>query len=100
MAVAFIQEWRNADPGTDNYDAIASKLDAQSNPPEGLIAHTAGRDANGVFRIFDIWDTRDHAERFQQERIMPIVNELMQQRDNVTPPDVQETYDLHDLIRG
>ncbi len=29
MAVAFIQEWRNADPGTDNYDAIASKLDAQ-----------------------------------------------------------------------
>lgn len=100
MAVAFIQEWRNADPGTDNYDAIASKLDAQSNPPAGLIAHTAGRDGNGVFRIFDIWETRGHAEQFQQERIMPIVNELMQQRDNVTPPDVQETYELHDLIRG
>ncbi len=65
-----------------------------------MIAHTAGRDANGVFRIFDIWETRDHAERFQHERIMPIVNELMQQRDNVTPPDVQETYELHDLFRG
>lgn len=100
MAVAFIQEWRNADPGTDNYDAIASKLDAQSNPPVGLIAHTAGRDGKGVFRIFDIWETREHAEQFQQERLMPIVNELMQQRDNVTPPDVQETYELHDLLRG
>ena len=31
---------------------------------------------------------------------MPIINELMQQRDDVTPPDVQETYELHDLIRG
>ena len=100
MAVAFIQEWRKAAPGTDNYDAVAAKLNAQSNPPEGLIAHTAGRDANGVFRIFDIWETREHAERFQQERIMPIVNELMGQRDNMTPPDVQETYELHDLIRG
>ena len=100
MAVAFIQEWKNASPGTDNYDAVAAKLNAQSNPPEGLIAHTAGADASGVFRIFDIWETREHAERFQEDRIMPIITELMQQRDDVTPPDVQETYELHDLIRG
>jgi hypothetical protein len=100
MAVAFIQEWRNANPGTENYDAVAAKVDAQSNPPEGLIAHTAGRDSNGVFRIFDIWETREHAERFQQERIMPIVNELMQQQESMTPPDVQDTYELHDVFRG
>ena len=100
MAVAFIQEWRNAGPGTDNYDAVAAKINAQSNPPEGLIAHTAGSDASGVFRIFDIWDTREHAERFQEERVMPIIKELMQQRDDVTPPDLQETYELHDLVRG
>jgi hypothetical protein len=100
MAVAFIQEWRDAGPGTDNYDAIAAKLDAENNPPEGLIAHTAGRDSSGVFRIFDIWETREHVQRFQEERIMPIINELMQQRDDMTPPDVQETYELHDVIRA
>jgi hypothetical protein len=49
MAVAFIQEWKNAAPGTSNYDAVGAKLDARNNPPEGLIAHTAGRDSNGVF---------------------------------------------------
>lgn len=100
MAVASIQEWRNASPGTDNYDAVAARINAQSSPPEGLIAHTAGRDGSGVFRIFDIWETREHAERFQEQRVMPIVSELMGQRDNMTPPDVQEMYELHDLARG
>ena len=100
MAVAFIQEWREASPGTDNYDAVAAKINAQSSAPEGLIAHTAGRDATGVFRVFDIWETREHAERFQQQQVMPIVSELMQQRDNMVPPDVTEIYELHDLVRG
>jgi hypothetical protein len=100
MAVAFIQEWKNADVGTDNYDAVAARVGAESNPPEGLIAHTAGRDGSGTFRIFDVWETREHAERFQEERLMPIVRELMQQRGEMTPPDLQDIYELHDLARG
>jgi hypothetical protein len=97
MAVAFIQEWRDASPGTENYDAVAAKIGAENNPPEGLVAHTAGRDANGVWRIFD---TREHAERFQEQRVMPIITELMQQREDMSPPDVQEMYELHDVVRG
>jgi hypothetical protein len=100
MAVAFIQEWRDASPGTENYDAVAAKIGAENNPPEGLVAHTAGRDANGVWRIFDIWETREHAERFQEQRVMPIITELMQEREDMTPPDVQEMYELHDVVRG
>ncbi len=99
MAVAFIQEWRNSDPGTDNYDAIAARLDAENNPPEGLIIDTAGRDSNGVWRIFDIWESREHAEHFQHERVMPIVQEFMQQRENMAPPELMDTYELHDVIR-
>jgi hypothetical protein len=100
VAIAFIQEWSNAAPGTDNYDAISEKLDAQNNPPEGLIAHTAGRDSNGVFRIFDIWESREQAQRFQDERLMPIVQEVMQQSSGDTPPpDMVDMYELHDLVR-
>jgi hypothetical protein len=98
MAIAFIQEWRNAAPGTDNYDAVAAKLDVESNPPEGLIAHTAGQDSSGTFRIFDIWESREQAERFQSERLMPIVQEMMQQRESMQPPDTMEFYELHDLV--
>ena len=101
MAVAFIQEWKNAPPGTENYDAITSRLDAANDPPDGLIAHTAGHDGNGVWRIFDIWETREQAERFQQERLMPIVREMMEQRgpEEMPQPDVMDMYEIHDLIR-
>jgi hypothetical protein len=100
MAVAFIQEWKDGAPGTSNYDAVAAKLDAENNPPEGLIAHTAGRDSGGVWRIFDIWQSREQAQRFQEERLMPIVQELMQHRDDMSPPDTIDMYELHDFIHA
>ncbi len=100
MAVAFIQEWKNAAGDTSNYDAVGEKLDARNNPPEGLIAHTAGRDSNGVFRIFDIWESREQAQRFQEQRVMPIVQEMMSQRgEDMAPPDTVDTYELHDFFR-
>ncbi len=100
MAVAFIQEWRNATPGTGNYDVIAARLDVENDPPDGLIAHTAGRDSNGVWRIFDIWESRPQAERFQQERLMPIVAEMRQSnRPDMTEPDTTDWYELHDCLR-
>jgi hypothetical protein len=100
MAVAFMQEWRNPTPGTGNYDAIRERLDVDNNPPEGLIAHTAGLDGAGVFRIFDVWVSREHAQRFNEQRVMPIVNELSSQRGvDLLPPDTMDTYELHDFIQ-
>lgn len=99
MAVAFIQEWRDATDGTDNYDAIGERLGADQDPPEGLIVHTAGWDAQDVFRIFDVWESGEAARRFHDERLMPVVNELMRERgESMTPPDIEEMYELHDVI--
>lgn len=99
MTVAVLQEWKNAAPGTSNYDALGVKLDVASNPPEGLITHTAGRDSNGAWRIFSIWDSREHAQRFQEERLNPLVQEMMQQRgDTMWPPETTDMYELHDFI--
>src|ERR1700736_3730310 len=98
MAFAMLQEWKDAPPGTENYDAVNKKLDAVENPPDGLIAHTAGRDSNGVWRIFEIWGSREQAQRFQEERLMPIVQEMMQANDDMSPPDVTDVYELHGLV--
>src|SRR5947209_20550083 len=99
MATAFVQEWKDAAPGTTNYDAISAKLDVQTNPPEGLIAHTAGRDSNGVFGIFDIWESPEQAKRFQDERLMPSVREAVQHPGgDMTPPDKADMYDLQDFL--
>jgi hypothetical protein len=102
MAIAFIQEWPivDGDTSTTNYDSVAEKLglsDAASIT--GLIAHSAGFDhTSGVFRIFDIWDNGDDAKRFYEERLGPIVGEMMQDNPSVTPPQREATYELHDVI--
>ena len=102
MAVAMIQEFKiqGDDRTTTNYDAIQERLNARENPPEGGIFHTAGFDEDaGVFRIFDVWETREHGERFINERLMPILEELGR-GPNLTPPDRQAWYELHDLMPG
>jgi len=105
MAVAFIQEFPvdpAGDRSTTNYDAIQERLGARENPPEGGILHTAGFDEEaGVFRIFDVWETREQAERFVAERVMPLVEELTAGRPEAGPPQRQYFYELHDLmVRG
>jgi hypothetical protein len=100
MAFAMLQEWKDAAPGTETYDAVNERLDAEKNPPDGLIAHTAGRDSTGVWRIFDIWESREQAERFLADRLMPIVQEMMgQPGGEAQQPDTTELYELYDLQR-
>jgi hypothetical protein len=102
MAIAFIQEFKiqGDDRSTTNYDTITERLDARGNPPEGGIVHTAGWDEEaGVFRIFDVWETREHCERFLRERLMPIVEEFTAGRSDAGPPDRQVIYELHDLMK-
>lgn len=102
MAVVFIQEFRieGSDRSTTNYDAVASRVMAHGAPPDGLIVHTAGFDeAAGVFRIVDVWESREQGERFMTERLQPILDELMPSAENATPPDRESWYELHDMTR-
>jgi hypothetical protein len=99
MAVAYIQEFPIQDRSTTNYDAVAAKL--RDLTPEGGIIHTAGFDDDaGVFRIFDVWETREHAERFMQERLQPILEELTAGSADLQPPTREAWYELHDVMTG
>jgi hypothetical protein len=52
---------------------VAEKIG--EGPFDGLIVHTAGFDDEaGVFRIFDVWETRDHAVRFLAEHVQPLID--------------------------
>jgi hypothetical protein len=103
MAVAFIQEFSISDDdrSTSNYDAVNERLDLDSNPADGLIVHTAGWDEDaGVFRIFDVWESREQAEAFLRDRLQPILEEGPVNPDNAAPPDREGTYELHDVLRS
>ena len=52
-------------------------LDLQ-DAPDGLLIHTAGFDHDaGVFRIFDVWETREQGETFISDRLNPIIEPMM-----------------------
>jgi hypothetical protein len=107
MAVVYLQEFaiQGGDTSTTNYDAVAAELNIQA-PPDGLLIHTAGFDHDGgVFRILDVWESREHGERFLNESLMPILErmagEAAQRGDETfTPPNREGWYELHDVIKG
>ena len=101
MAVAFIQEFKiqGDDRTTTNYDAISERMNVRGEPPEGGIFHTAGFDEHAdVFRIFEVWETREHGEQFIRERLRPILDEMSAGREDVVPPVRVGRYELHNLL--
>ena len=103
MAVAYLQEFKivDGDTSTTNYDSVAEKLNL-TTAPDGLIVHTAGFDHDaGVFRIFDVWETREEGDRFISEQLQPILDEIMAAHpdpESLTPPDRETWYELHDTM--
>ena len=95
MAVAIVQDWieEETDRSTRNYDAISERLQAQG-PVDGLIVHTAGYSGAG-FRIFEVWETKGHFDRFLGERLMPILKDVEGGRSDASQLTV---YELHNVI--
>jgi ABC-type transport system substrate-binding protein len=97
MAVAFLQEFPSTgDRSTTNYDTINEQL---AGTPDGLIVHSAGFGEDGTFRIYDVWESREQYERFFNEQLTPLINEVMATGD-AAPPARQEVYELHNVRSG
>jgi hypothetical protein len=100
MPVAYIQEFAISDHSTENYDFVSEKIG--KGPFDGLIAHTAGfDDEDGVFRILDVWETKEQAERFLAEHIQPLIEEGPDAFPNPTSfamPTRDGFYELHDIL--
>ena len=53
-----------------------------------------------MFRIFDVWETKEDNERFLSEQLGPIIQELMAANPGAPPPSRQATYKAHNVIKG
>jgi hypothetical protein len=107
VAIAFMQEFTivDGDTRTTNYDAVVAKLDLKGAAPQGLLIHTAGFDHDaGVFRILDVWQTREDGERFMKERLEPIIESMIaaavESGEDFSPPAREGWYELHDSMTG
>jgi len=107
VAIAYIQEFeiKDGDTSTANYDAVVSALDLQ-DAPDGLLIHTSGFDHDaGVFRVFDVWETRAQGEAFINDRLTPIIEQMaaaaaQSGSTDFVPPSRETWYELHDSMTG
>jgi hypothetical protein len=94
MAVVVIQEFVAT---VEQYDQVTEKVDGANNPPDGLIAH-AGVDAGGgKVAVYDIWETAEAFEKFAEERLGPIVGEVL--GEDAAPPKL-EIKEARDVATG
>ena len=93
MSVAVVQEWAEGGADTTNYDALHERVMA-SGIPDGFRMHAAGATPDGGFRIFEVWESQDHFDRFVKERLMPLLGEI---GGGDAPPNVT-SYPLHEYF--
>jgi hypothetical protein len=82
------------------YDAVNAEMDVDAKPPEGLLMHSAGI-VDGSWQIVDVWESEEHARRFDTERLTPAVEQVVGSTAGMTPPPSPEmtVYELHHLVR-
>lgn len=84
-------------PSREAYEALNDKMGTPSNPPAGLIVHTATEVPGGV-EIIDVWESEKDALAFENDLLMPAMKELM---GDAMPPEGGRTIaEPFSVIRG
>ena len=76
-----------ANLGLEDYDRTCETLNFPDDWPEGLMGH-ASFEVDGRLRVVDIWQTREHFDRFVQERLQAAMGEAL--GDRAEAPEVTE----------
>jgi hypothetical protein len=75
MAYGLIYEFPSS-VGEQEYHAVNEKLgidsgDPTSAWPDGLRTHASGRTSEGVFWLYEVWDSKAEQEAFMSSRLGP-----------------------------
>ena len=68
-----LMRWAGVTP--EQYEEARAKVDWEGNQPDGAVLHVAGFDGDDL-RVTDVWDSPEQFERFTEERLMPVVQEI------------------------
>jgi hypothetical protein len=89
MAVGLRLDFRNL--GLDDYDAVCRALNFPADWPDGLLAHSS-TEVDGRLRVFDAWESRQHFDRFVEERLQTAMGQAV--ADRAEQPEITEA-ELH-----
>jgi hypothetical protein len=84
----------------DMVKAVTAAMDVASNPPAGLIVHTAHATSGGV-RITDVWESEEAFRDFEKNTLAPAVQKVSEQAGMPAPdaPPV-DIYEAFEVVRG
>ena len=91
MAVGLRLDFQNQT--LEDYDRTLEPLNFPDDWPDGLLAHAA-TEVDGRLRVMDVWESREHFDRFVEQRLRAAIGEVM--GDRAEAPEVTETQ-LHDF---
>jgi hypothetical protein len=91
MAVAMMVD--NPEGSQELYDRIRSQLGLEK--PAGGIFHAAGPSPNGGWRVIELWQSEEEAERFFKERFVPALEALG--LPGLPPP--REFWPIHNAMK-
>jgi hypothetical protein len=80
----------------ESYDTVHSSMGIDSNPPAGMIFHSAGP-IDGGWGVIDVWESREAFDTFVSSRLMPAVQAAGDQAFPA-PPDVKE-FPVHNYTK-
>ena len=68
----------------------------EDQSPEGLMLHTAGRSDQGWY-VYDVWESKEHFQRFAQNKLGPAIKELGAGADGQPQP---QFFPVETLVKG
>lgn len=91
MAVAMMVE--NPEGSQELYEQIRAQLGLEK--PAGGIIHIAGPSPNGGWRVVEVWESEEEANRFLQDRFFPALRLL----GFSGPPPKREFWPVHNAMK-
>jgi hypothetical protein len=90
MPVAMMME--NPNVTKESYDKVRAHIGLET--PAGGIFHAAGEGPNG-WRVIEIWESEQDAQRFLQERLRPAWEAVGVE----PPPNPPQFWQLHNVMK-
>src|SRR5918996_421926 len=90
MAIAMLVD--NPEGSQKDYDSVREQLGLEK--PAGGIFHVAGPSPNGGWRVIEVWESEEEANRFFQERFFP----ALQAVGVPGPPPKPELWPVHNAM--
>jgi hypothetical protein len=91
MPLSRYQEARQAT--LESYDAVNRRMGIEENPPDGLLSHAVAPMEGGGVRFWEVWESGDHMQKFEQERLIPAMREEFGDLPDESPDS--QTAELH-----